>query len=110
MGDANGSIPTVQPVYMKPMWGSHAASAALNSVAFVSQVSISSGTIASYGIKKRAIAVENCRNIGKADMKWNNSTPQMHVDPESYEVHADGVLATVSVATSLPLGKLYNLF
>jgi urease len=110
MGDANASIPTVQPFYSKPMWGSHAASAALNSVSFVSEVSITSGTIASYGLSKRAEPVKNCRKVTKKDMKWNDATPKMTVDPESYEVHADGVLMDVGPADKLPLGRTYNLF
>jgi len=110
MGDANASIPTVQPSYSKPMWGSNAASAALNSVSFVSKASIDSGTIASYGLSKRAEPVRNCRKITKKDMKWNDTTPNMTVDPESYEVHADGVLMDVGPAEKLPLGRTYNLF
>jgi urease len=110
MGDANASIPTVQPSYSKPMWGSNAASAALNSVSFVSKASIDSGTIASYGLSKRAEPVRNCRKITKKDMKWNDTTPKMTVDPESYEVHADGILMDVGPAEKLPLGRTYNLF
>ncbi|KAJ8508727.1 hypothetical protein ONZ45_g9016 [Pleurotus djamor] len=110
MGDANASIPSVQPFYGKPMWGSYPASAALNSVAFVSQISITSGTVASYGLSKRFEAVKNCRKITKKDMKWNDATPQMKVDPETYEVRADEELADVEPATKLPLTKVYNLF
>ncbi|KAF9500001.1 urease [Pleurotus eryngii] len=110
MGDANASIPSVQPFFAKPMWGSYPASAALNSVAFVSQISITSGTVTSYGLSKRFEAVRNCRAISKKDMKLNDATPQMKVDPESYEVRADGVLADVAPATKLPLTKVYNLF
>ncbi|KAL5634366.1 hypothetical protein ACGC1H_002432 [Rhizoctonia solani] len=110
MGDANASIPTVQPVYSRPMWGAHPGSAALNSVAFVSEISITSGTIQKYGLSKRAEAVKGCRTVRKKDMKWNNSTPVMSVDPESYEVRADGVLATVPPAETLPLTRTYNVF
>ncbi|KAJ2934708.1 hypothetical protein H1R20_g2418, partial [Candolleomyces eurysporus] len=110
MGDANASIPSVQPFYGKPMWGSKPGSASLNSVAFVSQISISSGTIASYGLKKRVEAVRGCRKVTKKDMKWNDATPKMSVDPESYEVRADGELLDIEPAERLPLGKVYNLF
>jgi urease len=110
MGDANASIPTVQPFFSKPMWGAYPGSAARNSVAFVSEVSISSGTIASYGLAKRCEPVRNCRNIGKKDMKWNDATPKMRVDPESYEVQADGEIMDVEAATVLPLTRKYNLF
>ena len=110
MGDANASIPSVQPFFGKPMWGAKPGSAALNSVAFVSQVSITSGTVQSYGLAKRVQAVRNCRTVTKKDMKWNDATPKMEVDPESYEVRADGVLMDIAPADKLPLGKVYNLF
>lgn len=110
MGDANASIPTVQPSYSKPMWGAKAGSAARNSVSFVSDISITSGKIASYGLAKRAVAVKDCRKISKKDMKWNDTTPKMTVDPESYEVRADGVLMDVGPAETLPLSRIYNLF
>ena len=110
MGDANASIPTVQPFFGRPMWGAYPASAALNSVSFASRISIESGIIASYGLSKRFEAVRNCRSVKKKDMKWNNATPKMTVDPENYEVHADGVLADVEPADKLPLGRAYNLF
>ena len=110
MGDANASIPTVQPFIGRPMWGAHAASAALNSVAFASEVSIRSGIVASYGLKKRFEAVRACRTVTKKDMKWNDATPKMKVDPESYEVRADGELADIEPAERLPLARYYNFF
>ncbi|KIY65932.1 urease [Cylindrobasidium torrendii FP15055 ss-10] len=110
MGDANASIPTVQPFFAKPMWGAKPASAALNSVSFVSQISISSGTVATYGLSKRFEGVKGCRNIGKKDMKWNDVTPVMSVEPETYEVRADGELMDVEPAKTLPLSRVYNLF
>ncbi|KAL9714449.1 Urease [Leucoagaricus gongylophorus] len=110
MGDANASIPSVQPIYSRPMWGAEPGSAALNSVAFVSQISITSGTISSYGLSKRVEPVRGCRNIGKKDMKWNDMTPLMKVDPESYEVRADGDLVDVQPAEKISLTKVYNLF
>lgn len=110
MGDANASIPTVQPFIGRPMWGAHAGSAALNSISFVSEISITSGTVASYGLHKRFEAVRNCRKVTKRDMKWNDAMPKMQVDPESYSVHADGELADIAPATRLPLTRFYNLF
>ena len=110
MGDANASIPTVQPFFGRPMWGAHAASAALNSVSFVSEVSIMSGTVESYGLKKRFEAVRNCRKVTKKDMKWNDATPKMKVDPESFDVHADDELMDVQPADKLPLARYYNIF
>jgi len=110
MGDANASIPTVQPIRPQPMWGSYPLSAASNSIVFVSEVSITSGTISKYGIRKRAVAVKNCRNVKKTNMKWNDKTPKMSVDPETYVVKADGVVMTVPPATKLPLTREYNFF
>ena len=110
MGDANASIPTVQPFIGRPMWGALGASAALNSVTFVSEVSIQSGIVASYGLKKRFEAVRNCRRVTKKDMKWNDATPKMQVDPETYDVLADGELADAAPATRLPLSRQFNLF
>ncbi|KAG8986613.1 Urease [Tulasnella sp. 427] len=110
MGDANASIPTVQPIFSRPMWGAHPSSAALNSVAFVSQISIESGVYASYRLSKRAEAVKGCRKVTKKDMKWNDATPKMKVNPETYAVHADGVLADVAPADKLPLTREYNIF
>jgi urease len=92
------------------MWGAKPASAALNSVTFVSEISLTSGTIASYNLSRRFEAVKRCRSVKKKDMKWNSSTPKMTVNAETYAVHADGVLADIAPATTLPLTKLYNLF
>ncbi|EGN98819.1 hypothetical protein SERLA73DRAFT_122690 [Serpula lacrymans var. lacrymans S7.3] len=113
MGDANGSIPTVQPSYSKPMWGAFPMAAALNSVAFVSQISLSCGAIASYGLSKRCEAVVNCRNITKKDMKWNDATPTLHVDPENYEVRLngpEGPLLDIGPASTVALARQYNFF
>ena len=110
MGDANASIPTVQPVLPRPMWGAHARSAALNSVHFVSQASLDTGAIRSYGLSKRAEAVRGCRTVKKGDMKWNAAKPKMSVDPETYAVKANGVLMDVAPAERLPLTRAYNLF
>ncbi|KAF8557106.1 urease [Imleria badia] len=110
VGEANGSIPTVQPSYGRPMWGSFPAAAALNSIAFVSKESINSGTIATYRLAKRVEPVFGCRDVKKEHMKLNCTLPKMTVDPESYEVRADGVLVDIEPATSAPLGREYNLF
>ncbi|KAH9945282.1 urease [Epithele typhae] len=110
MGDANASIPTVQPFIGRPMWGAHPESAARNSVHFASEVSISSGNVQAYGLRKKFQPVINCRKISKKDMKWNDLTPKMTVDPESYEVRADGVLMDIEPAVTLPLARYYNIF
>ncbi|TFK77276.1 urease [Pluteus cervinus] len=110
MGDANASIPTVQPSYIRPMWGALPGSAALNSVAFVSKASLDAGIVASYGLSKRFEPVSGCRGVKKSDMKWNHATPKMSVDPEKYEVRADGELADVPPAQRVALARSYNLF
>lgn len=81
MGDPNASIPTVQPVIMRPMFG---ASVPSTGITFVSKASVDNGIIKKYGLKKRVEAVKNCRNIGKKDMKFNDVKPKMKVDPERY--------------------------
>jgi urease len=83
VGDANGSIPCVQPVYGKPMWGALGKAASMNSIAFVSGVSIDEGHIAPYGLSKRVERVIGCRSIGKKDMKLNDNLPKITVDPET---------------------------
>ncbi|KAF9457669.1 urease [Collybia nuda] len=108
MGDPNGAISTVQPIYARPMWGAKAASAALNSIAFVSEISLP--TVKTYGLSKRVEAVHNCRNISKKDMKWNCATPDIKVDAETFEVRADDVLQDIEPADQVPLGRLYNIF
>lgn len=110
IGDANASISTVQPILGRPMWGSFASVAALNSISFVSQASIDCGNIASYKLRKRVEAVRGCRTVGKKDMKWNDSMPKLTVDPETYRVEADGKLCSVEPATTLPLTQGHMLF
>lgn len=80
------------------------------SILFVSKISIDSGAVASYGLKKKVEAVKNCRKIGKKDMKFNDTMPKMRVDPESYRVEADGVHCTAEPATSLPLTQTYFVY
>jgi urease len=81
-----------------------------SSVTFVSQAAMDAGVPARYGLKKRVEVVKGTRNIGKRDMKFNDATPKMHVDPESYEVSADGVLCQCEPASELPLTQGYFLF
>ncbi|MDE3098850.1 MAG: urease subunit alpha [Verrucomicrobiota bacterium] len=110
MGDPNASIPTPQPVSMRPMFGSFGRAAASSSIAFVSAACKQSGVVKSHGLAKRIEAVKGCRNIGKRDLKWNNATPQITVDPETYEVRADGQLLACEPARLLPLAQRYFLF
>jgi urease subunit alpha len=110
MGDANASIPTPQPVFMRPMFGSLGRAAAGCSVAFVSQLCACRGVARGYGLAKRIEPVRRCRGIGKKDLKFNDALPRITVDPETYQVRADGVLLTCEPATSLPLAQRYCLF
>ncbi|KAH7027402.1 urease [Microdochium trichocladiopsis] len=107
MGDPNASIPTIQPVIGRPMYAPLVPS---TSVTFVSQASIDTGVVASYGLRKRVEPVKNCRNIGKRDMKFNDTMPKMRVDPETYTVEADGVHCTAEPSEQLPLTQAYFVY
>jgi len=108
MGDANASIPTPQPVLYRPMFGSFGAAPQSTGVTFISLASLP--TVEKLDLKKRLVPVQNCRKIGKADMIHNSATPKIEVDPETYEVRADGELLTCEPASVLPLAQRYFLF
>jgi urease subunit alpha len=108
MGDANASIPTPQPLIMRPMFGARAPGAI--SLALVSQRALAEGRVARLGLKKRLSAVRGCRGLGKRHMVLNDVLPQLEVDPETYEVRADGVLLRCEPARTLPLAQRYALF
>lgn len=110
MGDPNASIPTPQPSYMRPMFGARAPAIGPTSIAFVSQRALAEGHIAGLGLAKRLNAVRRCRGIGKGDMRLNTALPSMRVDPETYQVFADGERLTALPATEVPLARLYSLF
>jgi urease subunit alpha len=109
MGDPNGSIP-VQPMYSRPMFGALGRALAATSVTFVSQAAQANGVGAQLGLQKSTLAVQRTRTIGKADMLLNNARPEIEVNPETYEVRADGELLTCQPATELPLAQRYFLF
>ena len=110
MGDPNASIPTPQPVYMRPMFGAFGSAPGPTSIAFVSRVCEEKGVAANYGLTKRIAAVKGCRSLRKQDMKWNDATPKITVDPETYEVTADGEKLVCAPAQTLPLAQRYFLF
>ena len=110
MGDANASIPTPEPVLYRPMFGSFGGATAATSLTFVSQAALSAGLPQKLGLQKRAVAVRNCRRIGKKDMVHNDATPKIEVDPETYEVRVDGELIACEAAKVLPLAQRYFLF
>ncbi len=110
MGDANASIPTPQPVHMRPMFGSFAGARNATSLTFVSQAALEREIPSQLGLKKQAIAVSGTRQLSKRDMKLNDALPDIEVDPETYEVRADGELLTCEPATVLPMAQRYFLF
>jgi urease subunit alpha len=111
MGDPNASIPTPQPVHYRPMFGAFGKSLTRSSVVFVSEASIAKGIGAKYGTEKLLLPVKNTRSgISKASLIHNNATPNIEVNPETYEVRADGELLTCKPAKELPMAQRYFLF
>jgi len=110
MGDANASIPTPQPVHSRPMFGSLGRAVAATSLAFVSRAALEAGIGQKLGLAKTLCAVRNTRAIRKKDLIHNNYQPHIEVDPQTYEVRADGALLTCEPAHVLPLAQRYFLF
>jgi len=110
MGDPNASIPTPQPVHYRPMFGAYGNALAKSSFSFVSQAGIDAGIAAEFGLSKELLVVSNTRNIGKKDMKLNDALPVMEVDPETYQVTADGELLTCQPVDVVPMAQRYFLF
>jgi len=111
MGDPNASIPTPQPVHYRPMFGAFGKAVGASGISFVSKAAMGEGLREQLGCDKAFVAVENTRGgISKASMILNDATPEMEVDPETYEVRADGVLLTCEPATVLPMAQRYFLF
>jgi urease subunit alpha len=111
MGDPNASIPTPQPMHYRLMFAAYGKLRTTSSVTFVSRVAYESGLQARLGVAKAMLPVENTRGgISKASMVFNSATPQIDVDPETYEVRADGELLTCEPATVLPMAQRYFLF
>jgi len=108
MGDGNASIPTPQPVIARPMFGAFGGARHACSVHFVSQAGVQSGALA--GLRRPLVAVGGCRTIGKRDLVLNDALPNITVNPETYEVRADGQLLTSEPADVLPLAQRYFLF
>ncbi|WP_392531243.1 urease subunit alpha [Nostoc sp. C117] len=110
MGDANASIPTPQPVHMRSMFGSFAGARHATSLTFVSQAALEKEIPSQLGLQKSAVAVSGTRQLSKRDMKLNDALPHIEVDPETYEVRADGELLICEPATVLPMAQRYFLF
>ena len=110
MGDPNASIPTPQPVHYRPMFGAYGRAMQASSLTFVSKLSLENEALRSLGLRRELVAVTGVRAIGKKQMIHNDSTPHIEVDPETYEVRADGQLLTCEPADVLPMAQRYFLF
>jgi urease subunit alpha len=110
MGDPNASIPTPQPVHYRPQFAAFGGALAKSSLTFVSQAALKAGVADRYGLQKSVVAVRGMRKLGKRDMIHNALLPAITVDPETYKVHADGVLLDCEPAAELPMAQRYFLF
>ena len=110
MGDPNASIPTPQPVHYRPMFAGLGGAAAASSFTFISKAALDEGIPQKLALRRTALPVGRTRVIGKKDMVLNSLTPHIEVDPETYEVRADGELLTCEPASILPMAQRYFLF
>ncbi len=110
MGDPNASIPTPQPVHYRPMFGSFGAALQQTSISFLSGAALAAGVGDQLGLQRQLVAVSNCSTVTKSDMIHNDYQPDIEVDPETYQVRADGELLTCEPASELPLAQRYFLF
>ena len=110
MGDPNASIPTPQPVHYRPMFGAFGGALAATCLTFVSKAALNSGALDALGLRRTLAAVQNTRAINKRDLIHNDHLPRIEVDPQTYEVRADGVLLACEPAQTLPLAQRYFLF
>src|SRR5215470_12451114 len=110
MGDPNASIPTPQPVLYRPMFGALGRAVGSTALTFVSAAALADGVPQRLGLTRRAVAVSRCRGLGKRDMIHNDALPRIEVDPETYQVRADGTLLTCEPARVLPMAQRYFLF
>jgi urease subunit alpha len=110
MGDPNASIPTPQPVHYRPMFGAFGRAGIESSVLFVSKAGLEADIAGPLGLSRPLLAVTNTRSISKRDMKLNDALPRIEVDPETYEVRADGDLLTCAPADVLPMAQRYFMF
>ncbi|EPJ79727.1 MULTISPECIES: urease subunit alpha [Pseudomonas] len=110
MGDANASIPTPQPVHYRPMFASFGGSRHATSLTFISQAAAEAGLPEQLGLKKKIAVVKGCRDVQKTDLIHNDYLPSIDVDPQTYQVKADGVLLWCEPAEVLPMAQRYFLF
>ena len=110
MGDPNASIPTPQPVHFRPMFGAYGGAVGMNSLLFVSATSLEHGALDELRLAKQLSAVRDCRTVTKTDMVHNDWLPEIEVDPETYEVRANGEILTCEPMAVLPMAQRYSLF
>ncbi len=110
MGDPNASIPTPQPVHYRPMFGAFGGALQATSLSFVSEAAMQAGVADALGLKKKLVACKGSRTVTKSDMILNNWMPTMEVDPETYEVRANGELVVCEPADVGALAQRYSLF
>jgi len=110
MGNPNASIPTPQPVHYRPMFAAFGKALTASALVFVSKAALKADLRAKLGVTKRLVAVEHTRDISKKTMVHNDATPNIAVDPETYEVTVDGELLTCAPAEVLPMAQRYFLF
>ena len=110
MGDANASIPSPQPVHFRPMFGAYGLALPATTMTFLSQAAVAAGIPERLGLRSRIGTVRRCRNLAKKDMIHNDLQPRIEVDPQTYEVRADGMLLTCEPASVLPMAQRYFLF
>jgi len=110
MGDPNASIPTTEPILYRPMFGALGKTPQSTAITFTSKLALDNGLEGKLRSHKKLVPVKNCRSIGKKDMLYNDLTPNIEVNPETYEVKVDGKIATVDPASKVSMARLYNLF
>jgi urease subunit alpha len=110
MGDPNASIPTPQPMFYRPQFAAHGRAKFSTSVTFVSAAGLESGALDALNLRKRLVAVKGTRSVTKKDLIFNDATPHIEVDPETYTVRADGRILTCEPASVLPMAQRYFLF
>jgi urease subunit alpha len=110
MGDPNASIPTPQPVYMRPQFAAFGRALSKSCLTFVSRAALEEGIVERCGLQRQVVAVRDCRGIGKKDLKRNDATPQIRVDPDTYQVWVDGEKVCSEPAKELPMAQRYFLF
>jgi urease subunit alpha len=109
MGDPNASVPTTEPVLLRSMFAAQGSAVGRTSMTFVSEASVEAGVPERLALDRWVEPVRNCRSVGKAQMLRNDATPEISVDPETYEVSVDGHPATVPAATDVPMSQLYYI-